>query len=403
MKNKNIIYKNFIPLSLLNIRNKKNLSKKLNIIFDNTINDLKKPNNFIHTLDKNFKLNFEIKDLHKYKRFKFIAIIGMGGSILGSKALFYFLKDYLKKNLFFFDDINLTQLKNLKNRSKTLFIIISKSGKTVETLSNFLSLKIVKKDAKNIIIISEKNNNPLYTLAQKMNLHHIEHRNYVGGRFSIMSEVGIIPAVLMGVKFQKLRKNSLAPLKYNKIFLKDSILKLACIYKKKIYKNLILLNYIPRLEKFLFWSQQLIAESLGKKGRGFLPVISNVPKDHHSLLQLYLDGPKDKIFYIFSEDNFKSSKINNIKNTDVRLSYLNNKSLGQIKTAQKKALIKILKKNNIPFREFKIKKLNEETLGELFSYFMLETTIIGKLANIDPLNQPAVEQIKLYTKNILGK
>ena len=131
MKNKNIIYKNFIPLSLLNIRNKKNLSKKLNIIFDNTINDLKKPNNFIHTLDKNFKLNFEIKDLHKYKRFKFIAIIGMGGSILGSKALFYFLKDYLKKNLFFFDDINLTQLKNLKNRSKTLFIIISKSGKTV--------------------------------------------------------------------------------------------------------------------------------------------------------------------------------------------------------------------------------------------------------------------------------
>ena len=79
--------------------------------------------------------------------------------------------------------------------------------------------------------------------------------------------------------------------------------------------NLIFLNYSPELEKFLFWCQQLIAESLGKKGLGFLPIISNVPKDHHSLLQLYLDGPKDKLFYIFSSDNKSKIKINTAKMT----------------------------------------------------------------------------------------
>ena len=158
---------------------------------------------------------------------------------------------------------------------------------------------------------------------------------------------------------------------------------------------------MPQLEKFLFWNQQLIAESLGKKNKGFLPLISNVPKDHHSLLQLYLSGPKDKIFYIFSEEKIKSPKIKNSKSMDVRLTFLKNKTLGQIKKAQKNALIMNLKKNGIPFREFRIKNTNEETLGELFSYFMIETAIIGKLANINPFNQPAVEQIKENTKKLL--
>ena len=155
-----------------------------------------------------------------------------------------------------------------------------------------------------------------------------------------------------------------------------------------------------KLDKFLYWYQQLIAESLGKKGKGFLPLISTAPKDHHSLLQLYLDGPRDKIFYIFSEERPNSKKIK-IKRFDKRIDFLQNKSLQQVKNAQKNAFIQALKKNSIPFREFKIKNFSENTLGEFFSYFMLETAIIGKLANIDPFNQPAVQKVKIDTKKLL--
>ena len=119
---------------------------------------------------------------------------------------------------------------------------------------------------------------------------------------------------------------------------------------------------------------------------------SKAPKDHHSLLQLYLDGPKDKIFNIFSFEKKTKEKIN---------IFLNKKNFGNIKDAQKKALIKTFTKKNIPFREFKIKKINEEILGELFSFFIVETIIIGRLLNINPFNQPAVEEIKLYTKKLL--
>ena len=128
---------------------------------------------------------------------------------------------------------------------------------------------------------------------------------------------------------------------------------------------------------------------------------ANRPKDHHSLLQLYLDGPKDKIFYIFSAETNKKNKIK-IKNLDKKINYFHNKNLSQIKDAQKNAFIKVLKEKKIPFREFRIKDLNENTLGELFSYFMLETAIIGRLSNINPFDQPAVEQVKVKTKNLLS-
>ena len=132
---------------------------------------------------------------------------------------------------------------------------------------------------------------------------------------------------------------------------------------------------------------------------GFMPVVSNVPKDHHSLLQLYLDGPKDKIFYIFSVDAGNRIKTNFEKVN--KQNFLNNKTLSSIKNAQKKALIKSFKKNKISYREFNIKKINETLLGQLFSYFILETIAIGILTNINPFNQPAVEQVKIFTKKIL--
>ena len=399
MKNINIIYKNSIKKNF-NL----NLSRKYTNIFNKIKLNIDKSEDIFHSLSKNFNFNFKIKDLRQFKKFKTIIVVGMGGSILGSEAIHCFLKKKIKKNVLFLNNINQEKLKENKNKKrekKTLFIIISKSGSTIETLSNFFALKVIKKNSKNIIIISEKNNKSLYLISQKMKLFFIEHKKYIGGRFSVLSEVGIVPAYLMGIDIKKLRKNLLIHLNNkNKSFLRDSVIKLTSLLKKKKFKNIIFFNYVPQLNKFLYWNQQLIAESLGKNGGGFFPSISTAPKDHHSLLQLYLDGPRDKIFYIFSSDLVDKEKII-IKNSIKQKKFLNKKSLSQIKKAQKNAFIKTLIEKDIPFREFTIKNYNEVTLGELFSYFILETVIIGKLFKINPFNQPAVEKVKTYTKNLL--
>ena len=382
-----------------------NISKKFNQIFSELKNELNNKNKTINILDKKFSLNFKISELQKFKKFKKIAIIGMGGSILGSEAIYNFLENRVKKKIYFLNNINEKKIITLKKKEKlseVLFIIISKSGSTIETISNALSLKIFKKKAKNIIIISEKKNSDLFNLAKKLKLKYIEHKKNIGGRYSVLSEVGIVPAYLMGLNISKLRSNLLNFFTGSeKLFLKDSSINLSSIFKNKKFNNIIFLNYYPELESFLFWLQQLLGESLGKKNKGFLPMISNVPKDHHSLLQLYLDGPKDKLFYIFSNEIKTQSKIK-LKNSKLVSKSLNNKFLSQIKRAQKKALIKAFKIKKIPYRLFEIKKNNEKVLGLMFSYFILETILIGKLNDVNPFDQPAVEQIKNLTKKFLS-
>ena len=399
LKTENYIQSKHLDKTLLS-----KFSKNFNIIEERINKDIKNPKHTLNVLSKNYKFNFSTKDLNKFKKFKKIAIIGMGGSILGANSIYKLLQSKIKKDFFFFDDIdpkkNVFFKKNEKLK-KILFIIISKSGTTTETLSNFLSLKILKKKAKNIIIISEKKESPLQIIARKYNLFFVEHKKNIGGRYSILSEVGMIPAYLMGLNIFRLRSGILNFLNNKKkIFLKDSAVKLANLLEQRKIKNIIFLNYAPELEKFLLWCQQLIAESLGKKEKGFLPMISSVPKDHHSLLQLYLDGPKDKLFHIFSINSKTNEQV--VTNKILKNKYfLNKKKLNVIKEAQKNALIQSLKKKEIPFREFEIKNISETTLGELFSYFMLETIIIGELTNINPYNQPAVEQVKILTKKNL--
>ena len=366
--------------------------------------NIKNPSHFFHLLNRDYNFNFDIKDLKKFKKFNTIAIIGMGGSILGAKAIYYFLRKKIKKKVYFFDDVNsqnIFSFKKRENTQKVLFLVISKSGNTIETISNLLSLKIIKRGSKNIIIISEKNDNFLNLLSKELDIFYIEHKKFIGGRFSVLSEVGIVPAYFMGIDILKIRKNLSKFLKgQDKNYLKDSSIKLAYLIKKKSFKNLVFLNYTPEVEKFLYWCQQLIAESLGKKGKGFFPVVSSVPKDHHSLLQLYLDGPKDKIFNIFSVEKNSGKEIKIYNKTKIA-GFLSKKKISKLKNAQNQALVKSFEKKNIPFREFKIKKMNEETLGELFSFFMVETVIVGKMLGINPFNQPAVEQVKVLTNKYL--
>ena len=344
--------------------------------------------------------NFNFDKIKKFKKFKTVVIIGMGGSILGSKALYSFLKHKIKKNFIFIDNLNLNLLKSVdikKNPSKFLFIIISKSGNTTETILNAGYYKnYLKKN--NVIIISEKKNNTLFNLAKKKDFFFIKHNNNIGGRYSIFSEAGMVPAYLMGLNPFKIKKKLLQFYK-NKKNLIISNKNTKKLYQKKI-KTLVLFNYVPQLEDFLFWSQQLLAESLGKNKKGFFPVISNAPKDHHSLMQLYLDGPKDKFFYVFSSKKNNYFKFN-YKIFGEKVKFLNKKSYEKIKNSQKKAFIEVLKTSKIPFREFKINIFDEKTIANLFLLFILETILMAKFMKVDAFNQPAVEKVKVLTKKFL--
>jgi len=401
---KNIYLKNSIYPSYFNkkkyLKDKKKISKNINNIF--TSLDSKK--NVFHLLSKRFNFNFKHSQLKQYNNYKSVIIIGMGGSALGAEALYSFFRERIKKKFVFFDNLDQLKIEKIKkkiNLKKSLFIIISKSGNTLETLinSNLFQDKI---NDKNTIVITENNTNLLNTFAKNKKILRINHRNYIGGRYSVLSEVGMIPAYFMGLKINYFRKNLQNIFKFKeKNLLTDNVIKLAHIYRYKKINSIILLNYAPEINEFLYWCQQLMAESLGKKGKGILPVISSMPRDHHSLLQLYLDGPKDKLFYIFSLKLNKKMKINsNIFGKT--FNHVESKNFSKAKEAQKNALIHIFKKKKIPYQEFIINKKNEETLGELFSYFMMETALVGKLIGVNPFDQPAVEEVKILTKKYLS-
>ena len=158
-------------------QNKKISHKKFDRIFLKIKSDIKNTEKTLNVFDNNFKFDFKLKNLKQFKKFKTIALIGMGGSILGSEAIYQFLQAKIKKKVYFFNDLDekkISEFKRKENLSKILFIIISKSGNTVETLSNTFSLNIIKKNAKNIIIITEKKNNFLFLLSKKLNLAFVQ-------------------------------------------------------------------------------------------------------------------------------------------------------------------------------------------------------------------------------------
>ena len=344
-----------------------------------------------HKYDSNFK---------KFKRFKTVVIIGMGGSILASKAIYFFLKHKIKKSFIFIDNLDQDFLKKIKNKNKKsniLFLIVSKSGNTSETIINSSYFQSFFNKS-NVIIISEKKDNVLSNFAKNKKLTFVAHNPYIGGRYSVFSEVGMVPAYLMGLNTFNF-KNKLKRLLNNKKILSQSLKNLSKVHKNKT-KVIVLFNYVPELNYFLFWLQQLLAESLGKNKKGFLPIVSNAPKDHHSLLQLYLDGPKDKFFYVFSCKKKKNIKINCNSFGD-KMRYLNQKKYDDVKIAQKNAFLSALKEKRIPFREIKIKEFNENNLGELFLKFIFETIALAKIMRINPFDQPAVERVKILTKRFL--
>ena len=370
--------------------------KKNSRVIKKDINYLLNLNNeLINSLKKNYKFSYKKKLIHKYKKFSNVRIFGMGGSILGTQAIYDFLKHKIKKKFYFIN--NLKSFTKNQNTHNFLNLIVSKSGNTTETIVN--TNICIKKKQENIFI-TENKKSYLYTLAQKLKSEIVHHNNYIGGRYSVLSEVGMLPAELMGLSSNKFKQfNNLIK---NKKFLNNLITSVQAIlfFQKKKKFNSVIINYDEKSTNLFNWYQQLVAESLGKKGLGVLPIVSTMPKDNHSVMQLYLDGFKNNFFTFFYFNEENSLKINNnliLKSQK----YLKNKNFSQIIYSQKKATENVFKMKKIPFRSFEIKKRDEKTLGELFCFFILETILIGKYLKLNPYDQPAVELIKKETKKIL--
>ena len=380
-----MIFKNF-----LNIKNNKKVKKDLKDL-------LKEHPKVLETLKPDYRYSYSKKIIKKYKKFSNLRIIGMGGSILGSEAIYNFLKPKIKKKITFVNNLN-SNADYFDNKNINLNLIISKSGNTLETIANANTL--IGKKEKNIII-TEAKNSYLTNLAKKLKSEIFEHKNYIGGRYSVLSEVGMLPAELMNLDEKKFKQfNNLIK---NKNFINNLINNVSTTLKliKSGKQTSIILNYDEQSENLFKWYQQLIAESLGKKSLGLLPVVSSMPKDNHSLMQLYLDGP-NKYFYTFF--NVLENKNIKIKNSEVLNThkFLKNLSIEKIKQSQMIATEKVFISKQIPFRSFRILKRNEQSLGELFCFFILETILIGRALNVNPFDQPSVELIKIETKKILS-
>ena len=371
-------------------KNKKKIKSKVLKTLDSYKN-----HELVKSFSKNYTYDFNLSDIKNLKKFENYNLIGMGGSSLGAKAIYSFMKPKIKKNFTFLD--NLYSNKNIsKKKIKNLNIIISKSGSTLETISNYSSIK----GKKNSIFICENSDNYIRSLSKELNFKVINHKNYIGGRYSVLSEVGMLPAIFMGLKPEKFK--NLNNLIKNKNFINslvDSVASTIYFLSKKKY-NSIILNYDELSLDLFSWYQQLVAESLGKKSKGILPLVSTMPKDNHSLMQLYLDGPKNSFFTFFDVCDHNNQKIINSEILP-SLGYLKNKNLYQIKSAQRKATELVFRKKNIPFRSFRVLLRSEESLGELFTFFMLETILLGEFMKVNPFDQPSVELIKNETKRIL--
>ena len=351
-------------------------------------------NELFNSMSKNYNDSFNSQRIKKICSKKDIRIIGMGGSILGTQAIYFFLKDKIKKKFYFIN--NLEPQKKKDDGKKKINIIISKSGNTLETISN-ANIYLKKKDSN--IVITENKKSYLYELASKLKAEIIYHNNFIGGRYSVLSEVGMLPAELMGLNPNKFRQfnNLIQNKKYLNLLIQNTN---SILHFSKVKKfNSVILNYDQKSNYLFQWYQQLVAESLGKKGKGILPIISNMPKDNHSVMQLYLDGFKNNFFTFFYCDQKQSDKLDKNKLLS-SYRYLGSAKINEIMLKQKNATENVFRVRNIPFRSFTLKKRDEKTLGEIFCYFILETILLGRALKINPFDQPSVELIKKETKKL---
>ncbi len=362
----------------------------------------------------------------RFARFEHVIVLGTGGSSLGGQTLVA-LKDLGfgpqggRPKLWFMDNVDPSTFTELAARlplARTGLIVISKSGTTAETLTQFLTLlpefeaKVGKeKLAEHIVAITEPSDNALGRLAARIGCPILDHDPKVGGRFSVLSLVGLLPAMIAGLDVGAIREGAASVL--------DPVLEASDakdlapavgaalsigLAKERGIGTTVLMPYCDRLGYFGFWYRQLWAESLGKGGNGSTPVRAMGTVDQHSQLQLYLGGPADKMFTVLILDTAgKGTPIAPASlGGDKTLAYLENQSLGDLLLAEAEATAVTLVKNGRPTRIMRIATLDERVMGALMMHYMLETMFAAQLLGVDAFDQPAVEEGKILTRQYLA-
>ncbi|MBW9220033.1 glucose-6-phosphate isomerase [Methanothermococcus sp. SCGC AD-155-N22] len=347
----------------------------------------------------------------RYRDFKYILVIGMGGSILGTQMVYEGVKgvyanELNSKKVFFLDNSDpelLHSILKIVDLRETLVFVVSKSGNTVETLANFFILRERMKEegckGDNIVIISS--GGMLKEIGEREGYEMFEIPENVVGRFSVLSSVGLVPLSCMDVDIDKLVSGARD---MDKLCRREDVFKNPALMNALIHYIFlnrgrsisVIMPYIERLYRFDMWYRQLWAESLGKDGKGQTPVAALGAKDQHSQLQLYLDGPKDKIITFIKVRRFNGDFTIRYKGH-----YLDGHSLSQLINFQQLGTERTLTSKGVPNVSIVLEELDEYSLGKLIYMYEMTTAFMGEMLGVNAFDQPAVEEGKRITRELL--
>jgi glucose-6-phosphate isomerase len=352
-----------------------------------------------------------------------VVLLGVGGSSLGAQALGA-LKGYGTPlgalavdgpRMHFLDNLDGLTMQTLLDRlpaQRTHFLAVSKSGTTAETMMQLLAVIARLKAqglggqiAKLVSVVTEPKDSPLTRLANAHGIATLPHPTDIGGRFSVFSIVGLLPALVIGIDASAVRAGAASVLRATRertdavacegAAFSVSAAQAGCLVQ-------VLMPYADGLERFAMWYRQLWAESLGKAGKGTLPVRALGPVDQHSQLQLYLEGPQALAFTLMTLDQAGAGpRVPRGATGDRSLGYIEGKAIGDLVMAEARATHATFERRKRPLRLFELARLDEAALGALMMHFMLETVLSAAILKVDPFDQPAVEEGKILARRYL--
>ncbi|MCX7965635.1 MAG: hypothetical protein N2596_03300 [Syntrophorhabdaceae bacterium] len=359
-------------------------------------------------------------------KIKNLVLLGIGGSSLGTETIFHALLHPLhnieedargkKPRYFILDNIDPVRIKSVvelvkRDKEETLLIVISKSGETPETMSQFMIFKEILKSSKDykkrIVIITDKNKGMLREIVKKEGYPSLPVPEGIGGRFSVLTPVGMFPSSVMGLNIEEIINGAQAMSEHidkadyrkNLAVVLASILYIMDMKGKHIH---VMMPYCEKLNAFADWFRQLEAESLGKKGMGPTPLKSTGVTDQHSQLQLYIDGPKDKCITFLYCGGITQPIPNSIPYID-GLDYLGAKDMAELFHAEFLGTRRSLTEAKTPHLTITLNEVSLFNIGALFFLYEMVIAFMGFMYNVDAFDQPAVELGKIYTKAIMGK
>ncbi len=363
-----------------------------------------------------------------------LVFFGTGGSSLGGQTLAHFSRWYVpgenregvkgQPRVSFYNNLDgdtLTGTFSTLNLETTRFVIISKSGGTAETLFQGVAAVQAVIDAgledkiPTLFLgltepAQEGVHNPLRTLCEHYKIPMLDHETEIGGRYSGLTNVGLLPAIARGMDVTKIRRgagrvinNLMAAKKAEDFAPAAAAAMIVGLTLERNISNVVMMPYSDRLGKFSQWYVQLWAESLGKEGKGATPIAAQGPVDQHSQLQLYLDGKPHMLTLIRRDCRGEGPGLSEELTSLVGAEYLSGRTAGDLVYAEQNAIHDALIEAGRPVRTIDIEQMDEEILGGLMMHFMLETILAGGLLGIDPYDQPAVERGKVLTRDYLAK